>query len=163
MRARYVSLSESDKSGLERLRRHSSNHRIGIRCHALLLSSEGYRIPELSKIFGVKKDTIRSWFDRWESSGLEGLSDKPKPGRPPKLSTSNKELVARVKELVSAESQKLDRVRDQLAQEFELELSRKTLKRFLKVLVTDGSVFESHLKNGRIPLNEQKGPNDSIS
>jgi len=159
MRARYVSLSESDKSALEGLRRSSGNHRISIRCHALLLSSEGYRIPQLSEIFKVKKDTIRSWFDRWESEGIAGLKDKPKPGRPPKLSTSNKELVKRVKALVNKESQKLDLVRNQLADEFAVSLSRKTLKRFLKVLVTDGSVLGSHLKSGRIPQNDLRERN----
>ena len=76
--------------------------------------------------------------------------DAAKPGRPPKLNTDNSTHVERVKALVSQESQQLDRVREQLKEELSVELSRKTLKRFLKSLVTDGSVFrKSFIKTPR--------------
>ena len=85
MRARYVKLSESERSSLLSLKRSSPHNRVSERCHALLLSSKGYSIIQLSDIFEVKRDTIRMWFDRWESEGLSGLSDLPKSGRPRNL------------------------------------------------------------------------------
>ena len=85
MQARYVQLSESDRRSLLSLKRSSAHNRISERCHALILSSRGYSITQLSDIFEVKRDTIRMWFDRWESEGLSGLADLPKSGRPRSL------------------------------------------------------------------------------
>ena len=82
MKVRYIHLSESDKSRLIKLKRMTTSSRVMERCHALLLSSKGYQISQLSDIFSVKKDTITSWFNRWEMEKFEGLNDAPKSGRP---------------------------------------------------------------------------------
>lgn len=42
------------------------------------------------KIFGVGRDTISDWFNRWESEGFTGLVDLPKSGRPPIFSEAEK-------------------------------------------------------------------------
>lgn len=60
------------------------------RCHALLLSHKGYTINQLADIFDVDRDTISNWFERWQSKGLEGLSDAVRSGRPPKLNEVQK-------------------------------------------------------------------------
>ncbi len=75
-------------------------------------------------------------FDQWEQAGFTGLEDKPRSGRPAKLRVDNAEHVKEVKKQVEKESQNLDRVRAQLADDLQVEVSRKTLKRFLKKLVT---------------------------
>ena len=82
MQKRYVHLSESAISGLEALKKHSSSERIRDRSHALLLSHQGFDIPNLSSIFGVNRNTITDWFNRWEASGIEGLADADRSGRP---------------------------------------------------------------------------------
>lgn len=82
MQARYITLSPSERQSLIDLKRSSGSNRISERCHALLLSSRQYSISQLSDIFEVKRDTIRMWFDRWESDGMAGLADLPKSGRP---------------------------------------------------------------------------------
>ena len=122
--------------------RYGPSSRFRIRCQAILLSFQGQKIQDLASLYKVKRDTISEWFNRWERGGIAALLDAPKSGRPPKLDTDNQAHVDRVKALVAQESQQLDLVREQLQSEFSLEFSRKTLKRFLKSLVTDGSVLE---------------------
>ena len=157
-------LSDTDISALGNGFRHGPSSNYRLRCQAILQSYRGKQIKELASFYNVDRDTISAWFNRWESLGLAGLLDKERPGRPPKLRTDNKEHVARVKALVAQESQQLDRVLDQLQTEFEIQMSRKTLKRFLKSLVIDGSVLEHQLSNTKIPntmLNSSKDSKDS--
>ncbi len=61
------------------------NHRIRMRAHSILLSAKGYTIEIIADIFQAARDTVSSWIDRWEQSGVNGLSDLPRSGRPPLL------------------------------------------------------------------------------
>ncbi len=61
------------------------NHRIRMRAHSILLSAKGYTIEIIADIFQAARDTVSSWIDRWEQSGVNGLSDLPSGGRPPLL------------------------------------------------------------------------------
>ena len=60
----------------------SNSDRERDRAHALLLSSNGYSIEQLSEIFEVRRAALGEWFDRWGKLGLKGLPDTPKDGRP---------------------------------------------------------------------------------
>ena len=59
--------------------------RIWTRSHAVILSSNGYSIEEISKIYEVDRDTISSWLKRWEEQSFNGLYDEEKSGRPPEV------------------------------------------------------------------------------
>lgn len=136
---RYITqLTEEEKRKLNSGFRTGCTHRFRIRCQSILLSAEGYRIGQLAKMFEVERDTISRWLNQWEQKGLSGLEDKPRSGRPAKLRIDNAEHIEQVIRRVSQESQSLDKVRAQLADDLQVEVSRKTLKRFLKKLVTDG-------------------------
>jgi transposase len=87
---RIIRLNEADKSRLDQIRKTDIRYRVRDRAHALLLSSQGKKIKELALIFEVDRDTIASWFDRWESGSYKGLEDALHPGRPPKLSPTEK-------------------------------------------------------------------------
>ncbi|MEL6930980.1 MAG: helix-turn-helix domain-containing protein [Cyanobacteria bacterium J06600_6] len=87
---RLIRLKSDEKSQLEKIRKTDTRYRVRDRAHALLLSSQGKKIKDLALIFDVDRDTIASWFDRWESGRYEGLLDAPHPGRPPKLSPDEK-------------------------------------------------------------------------
>ena len=67
---------------LEGVKKDSTNERERDRAHALLLSSQGFDISNLSSIFGVNRNTITDWFNRWSACGIEGLSDAERCGRP---------------------------------------------------------------------------------
>lgn len=68
----------------------SEDYREISRCRAMMLSHKGYTIKDLADIFDVDRDTVASWFDRYESQGIEGLKDQLRSGRPSKLNDSQK-------------------------------------------------------------------------
>ena len=87
---RVIRLSSEDQSRLDLIRKTDARYRVRDRAHALILSSQGKKIKELALIFDVDRDTISSWFNRWEAGGFDGLVDAPHPGRPPKLKSEEK-------------------------------------------------------------------------
>ena len=161
---RYITDLDSEiKLTLEEGFRYGPSPRFRLRCQAILLSHQGKQIKELAALYDVCRYTISNWYNRWESEGIVGLMDEPRSGRPRKLDTDNAHHVDRVKALVAQESQQLDQVREQLKEELSVDFSSKTLKRFLKSLVTDGNVLEHQLKRTKIKLTTKTDPNGSNS
>lgn len=151
---RYIKeLTDTQKEELQIGFETGSSKRFRIRCQSILLSHEGYSIKQLMDMYKVRRDTVRSWFNRWEAKGLEGLLDKPKSGRPAKLRLENENHVDLVKKKVKEERQKLDKVRAELEQELGLEMSKRTLQRFLKSAAFDGDAFGYALKNDETQSN----------
>lgn len=89
---RHIKLTLEQAIALKERMLQSKNYREISRCRAMMLSHKGYTINELADIFEVDRDTISSWFDRYESQGIKGLSDAPKSGRPSKLREDQKKL-----------------------------------------------------------------------
>lgn len=87
---RIIRLTLEEKNRLAQIRKTDERYRVRDRAHALILSSRGKKIKELALIFDVDRDTVSSWFDRWESGKYEGLADAPHTGRPPKLDENEK-------------------------------------------------------------------------
>lgn len=112
------------------------------RCHSILLSHNGKSISELCSIFDVLPNTMTNWFNRWEKNGLSGLQTVAGQGRPCTIKVSDAPLVADIKAKVETTPKKLDTVLAQLQTDASLTMSRRTLKRFLKKTVTDGSVLD---------------------
>ena len=80
---RFIStISQGKLIKLKDIYKNDPSFRVRERAHAILLSNNGFTIDQLAKIFEVDRDSISSWFNRWENKGLEGLSDLPKSGRP---------------------------------------------------------------------------------
>ena len=112
------------------------------KCHSILLSHSRKTIFELSSFFDVSDQTVRSWLKQWQSNGLAGLELQAGRGRKPKLKIDKAEHVETVKTLVENEPQNLHKVTAQIHVELGVKLSKKTLKRFLKNLNTNGNAFE---------------------
>ncbi len=51
------------------------------RAHAVLLSWQGYSIPMICSIYDVCRQTVSTWFSKWQEKGLCGLVDRPGRGR----------------------------------------------------------------------------------
>jgi transposase len=68
-------------------------HYTRIRAHAVLLSGQGYEISALVNIFGVDRDSVSSWIDRFEDAGPEALEDSDHPGAPPMLDEEEQRLL----------------------------------------------------------------------
>ena len=109
------------------------------KCHCILLSYSGKTTNELSTIFDVSKQSILKWLNLWESVGIQGLQLKPGRGRKPKLDITKKKHVTTVKKLIENEPKNLSRVTTQIKQQLGVDMSKKTLKRFLKNLNIDGN------------------------
>jgi len=86
-------------------------------------------ITEITTIYPVDRDTVATWIRKWEHDGPESLHDKPRSGRPPKLTPEEQQLaIASIKE----EPRSLKQVVERLTNKTEKRLSISSLKRLAK-------------------------------
>jgi transposase len=86
MRATPLGLREGDRERLMSLIR-SSAVRAGLaqRARIVLLAADGVSHTEIAELAGVSRPTVISWRQRYERSGLRGLEDQPRSGRPRRI------------------------------------------------------------------------------
>ncbi|NME72753.1 helix-turn-helix domain-containing protein [Flammeovirga aprica] len=144
-------LSKAEKITLKEAQKKHPNARFRNRCLALLLSDSGKQIKEIANFLSIsKKYTISRWFNDWENYGIAGLLDAPKSGRPSKLNTKDNRHLNLVHRLLDKEKQDLDIVIHGVKEHLKVDMSKRTLNRFLKRLATDGDVLDFVLKRNRI-------------
>ena len=56
------------------------------RALAIAMVIDGYPRATAAELAGMDRQTLRDWVHRFNAEGLEGLSDRPRPGRPAFLS-----------------------------------------------------------------------------
>jgi transposase len=127
-------LTEVQKSALEKGYRRGKSHLYRRKCHCILLSHEKNAVKELATLFKVSEHSIYKWLSLWEKNGVKALQLQPGRGRPPKLKSTDEEQVKQVKTLVENEPKNLNRVVGQIKSKMNIDLSKKTLQRFLKNL-----------------------------
>jgi transposase len=54
------------------------------RCQMVLLSAQQRAVSEIAACTFLGEDTVLYWIDRYERTGVAGLEDRPRSGRPPK-------------------------------------------------------------------------------
>jgi transposase len=86
-------LSDQARQELKTIMTKSPVFRQRQRAHAVLLSAKGYSLDDLADIFDADRDSIRSWLTHYETSGISGLSDDPKSGRPRLFSDDQAQIV----------------------------------------------------------------------
>jgi transposase len=86
MRAMPLGLRDGDRERLMSLTR-SSAVRAGLaqRARIVLLAADGVSHTEIAELAGVSRPTVISWRRRYERSGLRGLEDQPRSGRPRRI------------------------------------------------------------------------------
>lgn len=127
---RKIIISEASKSLLKEVSQTSLSPVLKQRAECILLASNlGLIAPELAKHFEVSPKTIYHWFNLWEKEGLTGLKHKQGQGCKKKLGTISKDDL---KSLLAANSQNLKEVLAILSSKYQIEVSKKTLIRFLK-------------------------------
>src|SRR3972149_1027742 len=62
------------------------NPRFTRRIQAVYLARKALRCPQIMDIPAAKRRTIQNWIRWYNQDGIEGLKDKPRCGRHPKLS-----------------------------------------------------------------------------
>jgi transposase-like protein len=78
-----LGLRAGDRAELVRLTR-SSSVRAGLaqRARIVLLAADGVSNTAIAESVGVSRPTVIGWRDRYERSGMAGLADQPRSGRP---------------------------------------------------------------------------------
>ena len=159
MKKKFIELAETEKITLQAGHKNGKAQAFQARCHCLVLSSEGYQVKELARIFRVSEISIYSWFKRWEESGIVGLRDKAGRGRKPILRAED---LAQIKRRVQENAQGLKIARSLLKEELGREFSTKTLKRFLKSLIADTNAGGNVWKRSQCPI-EQESKKEALA
>src|SRR6266699_1987694 len=130
MIVRYVRpLTESQRHTLAEIMKHDATPRARVRAHGILLSAQGMKIKEIAKIYQVDRDTVATWIKQWEHHGVASLYDKPRSGRPPKLTLEEKDLA---QQYIKEDPRCLKHVVERLSQKTAKRLSISSLKRLAK-------------------------------
>lgn len=132
-------LTETEVQALQKGFKTGKSHRFRNRCKAILLSSQGYETKQLCEIFEVSLLSIYRWMDKWESGGIEALADKKGRGRKPILQLDRKDHVSKVEQAIEKSPKNLNKVLAEIKEGLGVDLSKLTLKRFLKNLSADGN------------------------
>jgi transposase len=92
-----VTRGELTAGDLRRAAARAENVAAARRMLALALVLEGASRAEAARAAGMDRQTLRDWVHRYNAEGLDGLNDRPRPGRPPTLTAAQQaELVALV-------------------------------------------------------------------
>jgi len=135
---RYIqNLTVQEIEALNNGYKNGLTHHYRNRCQCILLSFEGNSVSDLCQFYEVSKLTIYAWYNRWENEGIEGLQIRPGRGRKRKLDFDNSDHVKQVKKSLKVENRNLNQLKNDLEAELNLEISKSSLRRFLKRLVTD--------------------------
>jgi transposase len=94
----YFFRSETGAAELRRLARRES----GRVCQRVLMIAnmlEGMEPEEAARLVGLSRSAAYEWHNRYEEDGIEGLRDRRRPGRPPRVGAVT---TARFKERIVA-------------------------------------------------------------
>lgn len=105
------------------------------RCQIILLKADGRSSADVARIVNQCTMSVNNWVVRYKESGIEGLLTKTGRGRKPTLTVA--EDGEAVRRAVEANRQQLEQAKLAFEAESKKEVSRATLRRFLKVLVVD--------------------------
>jgi transposase len=122
-------LSERQMGELKALMNSDGNARTRKRAQAILLSSRGYTIDEISAITECHRVTISRWIDQWQERGLDGLLENEGRGRKKTLTEAEE---TQVLEWLKEEGRSVTRLLGKVEQSFGKKLSAATLKRLFK-------------------------------
>lgn len=81
-----ITVSKPDQAELQSwLRRRNTPHSLATRARIVLLTGQGLTVVEVAHRVGIGPDAVYRWRQRYEREGSSGLSDRPRPGQPRKL------------------------------------------------------------------------------
>ena len=78
---------------LRRRARREHDGRISARLIAIANALEGMDRASAARLAGMDRQTLRDWVHRYNAEGIAGLSNRPLPGRVPKLSEGQMALL----------------------------------------------------------------------
>jgi len=83
VRAEPLGLRDGDRDVLTGMVRATSIRAgLAVRARIVLLAADGTPNVQIAELVGVSRPTVNLWRNRYATSGVKGLQDDPKPGRP---------------------------------------------------------------------------------
>jgi transposase len=74
--------TDRDPAELRHLARRERDGRVSARLLALANALDGLPREEAARLAGMTGQTLGDWVHRYNAEGIEGLRDRPRPGRP---------------------------------------------------------------------------------
>jgi len=114
---------------LKRICKESKKHHVRQRAHCILLSYQGFKVSDLTRIFGKTERTIYTWLSQWESQHFAGLYDEKGRGRKPKLNDDQRQ---QIKKWSKEFPKNLRKVVALVRETYGVSVSKRTIKRILR-------------------------------
>jgi transposase len=135
---RIQAITADELDALKRLYHQTKDVRAHERAQMILLSVEQHlTAAQIAAIVRTSEQTVRTWLKRFMAEGVTGLSDKPRPGAPPKVTSAYRHrLLAVVRQRPRALGQPyslwtLQRLADFMADETGIRLTAVTVRELL--------------------------------
>ena len=125
-------LSQEEKQTLEEGQKNGKKKHFRDRCQCIQLSSEGFRVKELSRIYKTRTRTIYTWIHRYAEHGFLGLKIQSGRGIKAVLVDLVQEQIDIIKHEISQNPQNLRDVSSVLSEKFGFTITRPMLKKYLK-------------------------------
>jgi transposase len=85
-----LDLSPTQRAELDRrLRARTTERRVHERLAMVRAVADGATVPQAARALGVHHQTVRKVVKRFRAEGFAGLEDRPRPGRPPRLTEAD--------------------------------------------------------------------------
>ena len=81
---------------LRKLAKAESDARVSRRILAIANALDGMSREEAARSAGMDRQTLRDWVIRYNADGIDGLADRPRDARPPKLDAEEKAELVRI-------------------------------------------------------------------
>jgi len=121
-------------------------HYTRVRAHAILLSGQEYTVKQITEIFGVDRDSVASWIDRFNTAGAASLEDDDRPGASPGL---DEEEQAKLRDLFKRFPNRPSHVRSELEKVTGKSVCRETIRRYAKRFGLSWKRFRRNLRKMR--------------
>jgi transposase len=133
-RVNTPTLTAGQRIELELGFREGISHSFRMRCHSILLKSEGRTSKDVGMIVGMRNVSVDHWVKRYKDEGFSGLFTRPGRGRKSIMQAEDKESVLSA---VKANRQRLQTAKAEWERSSGKKVSRNTFKNFLRSLAED--------------------------
>ena len=93
---KYLTIDKDAELELYNFIENSDQPRAKKRALAILMSNDNKTVQDIAKNLKVNQDVVYDWLIKFTNHGIEGLKDKPIPGRPKKLRTEHEKDIKEV-------------------------------------------------------------------
>ena len=121
-----------EKQTLEEAQRNSKKKHFRDRCQCIQLSSEGFTVKELSRIYKTRTRTIYIWIHNYIAYGFLSLKIQSGRGIKAVLKDLAQEQIETIKDEIRQNPQNLRDVASVLSEKFGFTITKPMLKKYLK-------------------------------